>query len=114
MDANLQVSIVGIAISLLVQLFTFAFFSGRISRGQENLQADFLMAENDRKGYQRHTNDRLDDLEEKHDTRYLAVDREIVKVSTNMGGFEREIKELKETIKDFTREIKELVKEMKK
>lgn len=114
MDAGLQVSIIGIAISLIVQLVTFAFYSGKISRGQENLQTDFLMSENDRKGYQIHTNERLDNLEEKHDTRYLAVDREMVKVSTNMGSFEKEMKELKDTIKDFTKEMKELVKEMKK
>lgn len=114
MDVNSAITLAGFLLTVVIQLMTLAYYSGKATRGQEALQAQITMSESERRKYQVDTDERLNKLEEKHDSRYLAVDREMIKVSANMGNFEKELKELKETFKEFTKEIKELIQEVKR
>lgn len=111
MDLNTTLSVTSLGLSVLLPLLAFAFAWGKCAQILDSHQNQLTLIDSERRSYQHSTDQRLDSLEEKHDNRYLAVDREMVKVSTNMVSFEREMKDLKDTIKEFTKEMKEILKE---
>jgi len=110
MELSTLLTLVGFTLTLVIQLITFAFFSGKYTESTETTQKQVGQLAMDRLK----DNERIDKLEEKMTDRYQDVDKDMIKVTTIVSKTEKDIQEIKETFKEFAHEIKETFKEFTK
>jgi archaellum component FlaC len=110
MELSTLLTLVGFTLTLVIQLITFAFFSGKYTESTETMQKQVGQLATDRLK----DNERIDKLEEKMTDRYQDVDKDMIKVTTIVSKTEKDIQEIKETFKEFTHEMKETFREFAK